>query len=404
MLGAGEALGVGEALAADDVDGDEPLRQRDRGLDRLRQPRAQVLLHHEPVDDDLDRVLELLVERRRLFEQVLLAVDLDAREALVAQFLEEVLVLALAVAHNGRVDREARALGEREDLLDDRVDRLARDRPSTHRAVRPPDARVEEAQVVVDLGDGADSRARIARRRLLVDRDRRRKSVDRVDVRLLHHLEELPRVGRQRLDVAPLSLGVDRVEGEARLAGPGEAGDADQRVAREPDGDVLEVVLPCAVNDEFVRSHEPVIVARRTYVREGDLRLAPAAEHEAAEGEAEAEGADGEAADRDALAPGREPLPPAERLLLLGSERLAAAPLPQRAAGADAEVEIVEDFAALVRHRTHCSLLRPCQHASFTFPTCISGRARPSTSPSWSARSPTSCSASTRLSSSRAAT
>ena len=40
----------------------------------------------------------------------------------------------------------------------------------------------------------------------------------RVDVGLLHPLEELPRVGRQRLDVAALPLGVDRVEGERRLA------------------------------------------------------------------------------------------------------------------------------------------------------------------------------------------
>ena len=65
-----------------------------------------------------------------------------------------------------------------------------------------------------------------------------REPVDRVDVRLLHHLEELARVGGERLDVAALPLGVDRVEGEARLPGAGEPGDADQRVPRQPDGDV----------------------------------------------------------------------------------------------------------------------------------------------------------------------
>ena len=62
---------------------------------------------------------------------------------------------------------------QREDLLDDRVDRLPGDRPAADRAVRPPDPRVEQAQVVVDLGDRADGRARVARGRLLVDRDRR---------------------------------------------------------------------------------------------------------------------------------------------------------------------------------------------------------------------------------------
>src|SRR5262249_55529763 len=153
-----------------------------------------------------------------------------------------------------------------EDLLDDRVDRLPRDRPAADRAVRAPDARVEQPEVVVDLGDRADGRARVARGRLLVDRDRRREPVDRVDVRLLHHLEELGGVGGEGLDVGALALGVDRVEGKARLAGPGEAGDADQRVPGQPDGDVLEVVLPRAVNDELVGRHGPAIVARRTYV------------------------------------------------------------------------------------------------------------------------------------------
>src|SRR5215218_7177075 len=49
----------------------------------------------------------------------------------------------------------------------------------------------------------------------------------------------------------------------------------------------------------------------------GGSGLAPAAEDEAAEGEAEPEGADAEAADRDGLPPRRQPLPPAERLRLL---------------------------------------------------------------------------------------
>ena len=76
-----------------------------------------------------------------------------------------------------------------------------------------------------------------------------------VDVRLLHHLQELPRVGRERLDVAALALRVDRVEGERRLAGAREPGDADEAVPRQTDGDVLEVVLAGAVDDELVGSH-----------------------------------------------------------------------------------------------------------------------------------------------------
>src|SRR5207244_13188459 len=84
---------------------------------------------------------------------------------------------------------------------------------------------------------------------------RRREPGDRVDIGLLHHLQELPRVRGERLDVAALALRIDRVEGKARLPGPGEPGDADEGVARQPDGDVLEVVLARAVDDQLVGSH-----------------------------------------------------------------------------------------------------------------------------------------------------
>src|SRR4029077_5697376 len=99
----------------------------------------------------------------------LLAVDLDAGEALADQIFELRLVLALAVADDRRVDREPRPFLELQHLVDDRVEALPRDRLAADRAVRPPDPRVEEAQVVVDLGDGADRRTRVARGRLLID-------------------------------------------------------------------------------------------------------------------------------------------------------------------------------------------------------------------------------------------
>jgi hypothetical protein len=70
----------------------------------------------------------------------------------------------------------------------------------------------------VNLGDGADSRARIARRGFLLDRDGGREAVDLVDVRLLHHLQELPRIGREAFDIAALALGIDGVEGERGFA------------------------------------------------------------------------------------------------------------------------------------------------------------------------------------------
>src|SRR5690554_2459000 len=69
-----------------------------------------------------------------------------------------------------------------------------------------------------------------------------------IDVGLLHQFKELAGIGRQAFDVAPLAFGIDRVEGERRLAGAGQAGDHDQLVARDVDIDVLEVVLTRAAD------------------------------------------------------------------------------------------------------------------------------------------------------------
>ncbi len=127
-------------------------------------------------------------------------------------------------------------------------DGLALDRQAGGGRIGHADAREQQAQVVVDLGDGADGGARVLRGRLLLDGDRRRQPVDVVDVGLLHHLEELARVGRQALDVAALALGVDRVEGERGLARARQPREDDQRVARDLQVDVLQVVLARAAD------------------------------------------------------------------------------------------------------------------------------------------------------------
>ena len=255
VLGAGESLGVGHGRAIDDGHLDQPLGEPQRGLDGVVQARAQPLLHDQPVDHHRDRVAHLLVEVDLLLEQHLLAVDLDPRVAVGPQLLEQVAIFALARPHDRRVDGEARPLGQREHLVDDLLGRLAGDLTAALGAVRMPDARVQQAQVVVGLGDRAHGRARVPGRGLLVDRDGRRQALDGVDVGLVHLAEELARVGRERLDIPALPLGIERVEGKARLARPRQAGDHHQLVARERDRDVLEVVLARAPDDNVLVRH-----------------------------------------------------------------------------------------------------------------------------------------------------
>jgi hypothetical protein len=148
-----------------------------------------------------------------------LAVDSQPGKTLRAQLGEEIKLLALAVGDHRREDHQPAALGQRQDVIDHLRNGLRFERQLVFSAVRRACAREEQAQIVVDFGDRADCRARVVTGRLLLDRNRRRKALDQINIRLLHALQELPGVGRQRLDVAALSFGVKRVESKRGLAG-----------------------------------------------------------------------------------------------------------------------------------------------------------------------------------------
>lgn len=204
-------------------------------------------------------MLLLLLQGRRLAELDRLAVDPGTAVPLGLEVGEEVDELSLALAHQRRQDLEAAPLRELQHLVDDGLRRLARDGTAALGAVRLADAREEQPQVVVDLGDGADRRARVARGRLLVDGDSRGETLDEVHVRLVHLAEELPGVRGQGLHVAPLALGEDRVEGEGGLARPRQAREDDERVAREVERDILQVVLARSTDDETVGHAGPYL-------------------------------------------------------------------------------------------------------------------------------------------------
>ena len=129
------------------------------------------LLDLDAVDHDLDGVLELLVELHAVCKLQHLAVDADAAEALFGEVLEQRGELALAALDDGGHDHDAVADGMCHDLVRHLVDRLLLDHLAAGGAVRRAHARVEQAQVVVDLCDGGDCGAGIFGGGLLVDGD-----------------------------------------------------------------------------------------------------------------------------------------------------------------------------------------------------------------------------------------
>ena len=178
MDGAGQRERVLEELARHGLGvvavGQEPhahlaVRQLGGLLHSLHDATERVLADDHAVDHDLHGVLELLLELDVLVEVAHLAVDAHAREALLAQVLEELGVLALAAQHHWRQYQGAPALACGHDLVGHLVGGLALDHAAALRAVGRAHAGKEQAQIVVDLRNGAHRGAGVAGGGLLID-------------------------------------------------------------------------------------------------------------------------------------------------------------------------------------------------------------------------------------------
>ena len=195
-------------------------------------------------------MLAFAIQSGRLIQFVYLAIDARADITLAAQAFNDLFVFTLAPIDHRRQQHQLAALGQGQYLIHHLTDSLGIQGQIVFRAARFAGAREQQAQVVVDLGDGANGGTRIVGSGLLLDGDRRRQSLDVIHVGLFHHRQELPGIGRQRLHVTALSLGINGVEGQRGLAGTGQAGDDDELVPRQGKIDVLQIVgaRPADVN------------------------------------------------------------------------------------------------------------------------------------------------------------
>ena len=173
----------------------DPVAQTERLLNRLRQPIGEdlpvflidvVRRQCDPVDHDIDRVVLVLLQLDLVVQRQHFAVHPHAHESAPPRILKHALVLALAIADHRRHDHQPPTLAQTHHRIDHLLHRLLRNRIAADRAVRPPRASEQQPQVVVNLRHRPHGRARVARAGLLVNRDRRRQTLDVIDVRLLH--------------------------------------------------------------------------------------------------------------------------------------------------------------------------------------------------------------------------
>ena len=221
---------------------------------RAFEPFFDPRLQHNPVDDRFNGVILAPVEVYSLSQVAQFAVNSSAKPLLL-QLIQQLAKLALAPPHHRRHDHHPLPLAQLQDALDDLLRGLAGDGFSTVRAVRRSYRGVKQPQVVVDLGDRAHGRARAAAGGLLLDRDCGAKSLNRIHIRPLDLIQKLARVGRKRLHVPPLALGVNRVERQRTLARSRKPRHHRQSIARYANIDIAQIMLPCATDRDVRNCH-----------------------------------------------------------------------------------------------------------------------------------------------------
>ena len=171
----------------------------------------------------------------------------------LAGILKDLLMLALFTADNGGHNLDAGGLGQGQNLIDNLVDGLLLNLLAALGAVGSSHPCPQKAQIVVYFGDGTDGGAGIFAGGLLVDGDGGGETVNIVYIGLLHLPQKHTGIRGQRLHITPLSLCVDGVKGQRRLAGAAEAGEDHQLVPGDLHVDVFQVVGPGAFDGNVIK-------------------------------------------------------------------------------------------------------------------------------------------------------
>ena len=185
-----------------------------RRLHRVRQTRTDSLGHDEAIHHHLDRVPRLRIQPHRLVCDQFhhLAIHAGPYESLPGQPLQHVPELPALVVHDRPQQHHLRAHRQSQDPVHDLGRGLGTHRLAGLRIMRLPQRGVQQPQVIVDLRRRRDRGPRIRPAGPLFDGDRGGQTFDVFHVRLLHLVEELPGVGRQRLHVLALPLREQGIE------------------------------------------------------------------------------------------------------------------------------------------------------------------------------------------------
>src|SRR5579863_1712422 len=114
------------------------------------------------------------------------------------------------------------------------------------------DAGKQQAQIIIDLGHGANRGTWGSGDHLLFDRNSGTQAFNIVDIRFVHPRHELTCVFTKTFGIAALSFSEQGIDSQGGFARTRDSGNYDQFIAGNADVDILEVVDPGSFNNDRV--------------------------------------------------------------------------------------------------------------------------------------------------------
>ncbi len=129
---------------------------------------------------------------------------------------------------DGAVNNDPRPFLRLVNAVDNLVDGLRRNQNMVIRTICFSDARIEQTQVIIYFGHGPDCGPRILACGFLVNRYRRRQSLDRIDVGLFDPTQKLAGICGKAFHISSPSFRIYRIKGKGCFSASGKPGHHDQ--------------------------------------------------------------------------------------------------------------------------------------------------------------------------------
>ncbi len=180
-------------------------------------PRFQNSFCVDRTDNHVDGVLLESLELLEAAYRNQFSIYIKRLETLAFGPARDIGVKAFARFHQRREDLERSAFCGHLNLFYDRAKILFLHRQIAFRTELGSRLCEEQTKKMINLRDRGHGRFTAAARDALFDRNRRRKALDQIDIRLFELLNKLPRVGRHAVEKAALPFREQNIECERRF-------------------------------------------------------------------------------------------------------------------------------------------------------------------------------------------